>query len=359
MRERLLKNEDGAMSVIVSLCFTIILIICAFVIDIGNVAIKKAEFQNAVDAAALAAAKELPDTEKAREAAHKYIELNGFEPSDIELKFLESDTVVRIVGLKKLYYKFARIIGLNEAVISKTAAGTKGSIGEAFNYTVFSGSKSTELNMNGSEFNVTGSVQGSIHTNNNFRMNAAFADVTGVCKASGRIMIHGGDINVDNRVENAPYVSMPRFYQSLIDDAVKYGNAYYTDKSYNQSVINIDKPIFIDGDVTFSGSGFNGTGCIIASGDITFNGSSINSSVGNSVCFYSIGGNITINGSKSEIDGILYAPEGSININASSITVHGRIIGNEIAVNTSSFNIISSDTDLKSIDTTGKLKLIE
>lgn len=352
--KRLFKNKEGSVSVIVTVIFTVLLIICAFVIDFGNVAVKKAEFQNAMDSAALAAANELPDTVSALAAANKYIEANGFNASDISVSFSYDNKIVNITGNKKIEYGFAKIIGLNEATIERQASGTKGQIGNAFNYSLFSGSQTVSLNMNGSYFEVGGST----HTNNYFYMNTSTASITGVCSASRLITINGSYISIPNRLNNAPIITMPLFSDTLKEQAQQAGTVYNSSKSYNQTTVILNSPIYVNGNVTFNTIKFSGKGCVVATGSITFNGSSLYSSPSDSVCFYSTGGNININGSNIVFDGILYAPNGSININASSVTVNGRVIGNTLAINTSIFKVFSSDRDLDSLPP-GPTKLIK
>ncbi len=56
MSRKLLREQQGASSVIVALCMTAILIVVALVVDIGATAARKAQLQDAADAAALAVA---------------------------------------------------------------------------------------------------------------------------------------------------------------------------------------------------------------------------------------------------------------------------------------------------------------
>lgn len=55
---RLLREQQGASSVIVALCMTVVLIVVALVVDIGATAARKAQLQDAADAAAMAIAQQ-------------------------------------------------------------------------------------------------------------------------------------------------------------------------------------------------------------------------------------------------------------------------------------------------------------
>ncbi len=69
VNRRLLREQQGASSVIVALCMTAILIVVALVVDIGATAARKAQLQDAADAAALAVAQRCYDSPQTTELA--------------------------------------------------------------------------------------------------------------------------------------------------------------------------------------------------------------------------------------------------------------------------------------------------
>lgn len=344
------KNHDkGSIAVIAALMMTVMLGCCALAVDVGMVYVQKEKLQSAIDAASLAAAQELPDTTSALLVANQYMTLNGFGPSDINVRFSNGNNTIRVTGNKIFNYSFARILGFDTGTISAAAAATKESIGAAFNYALFSGSTSATLTLNGSHQNVTGSS----HTNKDFLANGSNITITGACEAVTTVTTNGSRINLGSRVPNAPYVAMPDFSDTIKAMADAAGQSSNGDKIYNGSNISVASPIYINGNLTVNGSHFSGQGIILVTGDITFNGSNLYQNSGDAICFYSKSGNITVNGSGADLNGIVYAPNGTITMNGSNQTVQGRVIGDEVTINGSHLSIISGSDDLKSLPSTG------
>lgn len=351
MREIL--NKKGSSMILFSVAMVLIMGLTALVIDVGNVALQKQKFQNAIDAATLAAAQELPDRAGAIRVAKQYVELNGFDESDISIDFSNDDSTISITANKKIDFFFARIFGFDSMTTSINSSASMQSMGVAFNYVLFSGSRNDTLNLNGSNFY----IKGSTHSNRDFNANGSRLTITGACEAVTTIRINGSNINVNTQIPNASYVEMPDFSETIRLRAEQSGNSYHGNKVYNSSYLNVDSPIYINGNVTINGSHFSGKGCILATGDITFNGSNLNQSSNDAVCFYSQNGDITINGSNAKIEGIIYAPNGTVTFNGSNQTINGRVIANKIRFNGSSVSIIGGTTELKSLPSHG-VKLV-
>jgi len=342
-----LRNEEGSIIVIVTVSLVALMSLSALVIDLGRVYVEKSKLQNALDAAVLAAAQTLPDVGAAIDEANLYFEKNGYDPADLELDFYNTRVDARYT--KEIEYTFAKIIGRDTASITANAAGMKDSVGEAFNYALFSGSNDLDLNLNGSFF----VIGGGLHSNRRINIYCSSINVDGACEAASLITIQGSSVNVPLRLPNSPPIGMPDFSDVVQDLAIGQGTIYYGDRSFSGPEFSFDKAVFVDGDITFNTGKLTGTGTICATGDINFNGSSLNMITDGSVCFYSIGGDININGANIDIGGILYAQTGSVRINCSSINVNGRIIGNALSVNTSSLTINASDDDLDALPQSG------
>lgn len=347
-------NCKGAAMVVLTLALTIILSCTALVVDIGGVITERQKMQNAVDASALAAALELPDIGKAEEAALHYAGLNGIDPEDITVTFSDNDRKVDVSANKTVQFTFAKIIGIDSADAITFAAAALDSIGGAFNYTLFSGSETTGLNLNGSD----NYIDGSTHSNKSFTSNGSDLTITGTCSSSSTVTTNGSRISIGSRAPNAPFVEMPDFSQTLKLQAEKAGKAYSGNKTFNGSGQSVDEPIYVEGNVYINGGGFTGKGSILATGDIIFNGSNLLASEDDEVCFYSKNGNIYVNGSGAEIKGLLYAPNGNIIMNGSNQTVDGRVIGNVVIFNGSKLKVTGDASDLESLPSFG-VKLVK
>lgn len=344
-----ISNNSGVTMVLFAIAATLIMGFAALTIDVGYVMVERQKLHNAVDAATLAAAYELPNTNNAINVANEYMELNGFDDSYIDIHFSNNDRSINVTASKNIDFFFAKTLGFRNMSTTLSSGAELSSLGGAFEFVLFSGSDVDTLALNGSNF----FIDGNTHTNNKFSMNGSSQTITGVCEAVSTVKTNGSNIDIGLIVPNAPFVEMPDFSDIIKLQAQESGNTYSGNKSYNGSNINVDDSIFVGGNLSINGSRFAGEGCILAGGDITFNGSNLTQSSDDAVCFYSENGDITINGSNAEIHGIIYAPNGTITFNGSNQSVNGRVIGNKVRINGSSTNIIGGTTDLLSLPSHG------
>jgi len=347
-------REQGSIMVLVALLMTVFLGLCAVVVDTALLYGKQSQLQNAIDSSVLAAAQELPNITSARVVADQYMVLNGFSPTDVIITFSDGNKTINISGSKQVNFNFAAVLGVTSSVVRTSASATNGSAPKAFMYALFSGSTTSTLMLNGSNQIVTGNA----HTNKKFIANGSNLLITGACEAVTTVGINGSNISIGTIVENAPYIDMPDFSDTIKTLATEAGQKYTGNKTYNGSNVDVNSPIYVTGDLTVNGSHFYGNGTIVADGDIDFNGSNLYNSGDDSVCFYSKSGDITINGSNAILNGMVYAPNGTITMNGSNQTVYGRVIGDEVTINGSNLDITSSDKDLSSLPF-GGIKLVK
>jgi hypothetical protein len=134
-RKRTLKksNESGQSLLIFAVFLIGVLGMLALVLDGGSIYLVRRRMQNAADAGALAAARELAlehGEAAARTAAEEYaIYRNGADRADIS--FEDEGTTVWVTAHKDLPMAFAVILGIDEVtVIARAAAGTFGGVKE-------------------------------------------------------------------------------------------------------------------------------------------------------------------------------------------------------------------------------------
>ncbi len=216
-------------------------------------------------------------------------------------------------------------------------------------------------------------IEGSAHAYNVLQLNGSYINRYGNGRAASNFYcygslitidtvrgasttVYGSGVNIQHTINSpAPVIEMPDFSDQVQAGA---GQVYTGYTMFYGSSINLDSPIYVDGDLMFAGNDITGQGTILASGSMQFNGSSIVNSSDDAVCFYSRNGNIQINGSDIRLDGVLYAPNGMIQINASNVVINGRIIANTIQINGSNIQIIAGDGDLDCLPR-GSIKLVE
>lgn len=328
-------KERGSASIILAISISVLMAFSAIVIDVGRVALEKQSLQNALDAASLAGAQELPgNTVKAEQMAVTYFEQNGYAKESIQnVEFINFNKKIRISAIQTVGYTFAKIFeNGGNATVSVSASAQKSSVFDSFSYTLFSGSDMDLLQFKGQNI-----IYGNVHSNNSIK-NAA--EVTGVVTAVNTIdsKVHAtGGI-----IEGSAYVTMPDINEvknlaTFIDQSTlinNYGATYTANKNeYAMSdeqlnaLLIMYPTVLINGNLVINGSGVNSTGSIITAGDIVFNGSNVTMTSSASVCFCSLNGDITFNGGNGNVNGILYAPMGTITLNGSGGIFYGSIVG--------------------------------
>lgn len=360
-----IKRETGQSTIIIALAIVVLCGVAALVVDTGMAYVEKGQLQTAADAAALAAAHDLPSVSTAKNTAIRYAEKNGIEPGHTTptTPYNGDAKRVEVVVTATVNYTFARLLGIDSQEVSARAVAEKtGVSGGPFGYAIFSGSKNSRLGL----FSSSLTVNGSVHGNEEVMMNGSSMTINGNVEAVGKFSTAGSQITVTGTAQGstatahgsninittllpvaATNIDMPDLSATALAEAQTNGTFYTGNKLYNGSSIDVDNTVYVDGRLTVAGSTFKGVGMLVATGNIQLNGSCIEASSSASVCIYSTNGNIQINGSNIRIDGVLYAPNGSIQVNGSNIVINGRVIGKEVQLNGSSItvNATSGDTD--------------
>lgn len=126
-------NQKGSSQAIVIIFMAAILGSTSLVIDIGNSYINKAKLNNATDAAALAAALELPnDPNKAIQIAEEYLSKNAVNLEDVNITLLEDNSGIEVSVNKNVNHLFARVIGIESSIVNASSTVKIGPITEVY-----------------------------------------------------------------------------------------------------------------------------------------------------------------------------------------------------------------------------------
>jgi len=125
--KNLQAGEKGTALVIVAAALTVILGMTALVADVGALTLEKSKLQNATDAAALAAARELPDTAAAEQKAKEYLALNHVDIENSEISFSGSGKIT-VKASKTQDFLFAPALGIYHGTASARSAAVCGSV---------------------------------------------------------------------------------------------------------------------------------------------------------------------------------------------------------------------------------------
>jgi len=381
-QNKLLNGQRGAVTIMFAIFLVVLLGLAALALDLGRMNLTKVQLQNAADAAALAGASSLTDPgagtdpfnwSAAEESGLAFAQKNFANGSLIPANNVQIQTgywnlpsssfspgagtpgsgdvaaVRATIRIENLHLFFASFLGINERDLQASAVAIlreTGGSGGPFDYAIFSGSTTKRLIINGSRFNMIGSV----HTNNKLLINGSSITITEAAEAVATVTTNGSRINIGERLPYASVIDMPDYSEAIAEAAAAANQTYNSSYTINGSHITSD-PIYVQGTnnrITVNGSGFTATGAIMGDGDITINGSGM-ATGDNQVCFYSKNGDITINGSNYALNGVLYAPNGNITINGSKITVNGSIVGKEVRINGSRFSVDRTNHPITSL----------
>lgn len=129
----ILKNDKGVGQVLVTLSMVAILGFGAMVIDIGQAFVKRGKLLNAVDAAALAGALELPtNPDKAIQIAKDYAVKNGVNREDINVEIIGDNSQIIVNANEDVGFTLAKILGFEKANISAASSAIIGPITEVY-----------------------------------------------------------------------------------------------------------------------------------------------------------------------------------------------------------------------------------
>lgn len=257
-------------------------------------------------------------------------------------------------------------------------------------------------------------INGSIHTNGDFRFSGSVINLDGCLEALKNVNIYTSvpdGQNITSIKQQAEEIEMPDLFPEIVksvesDASYDKWLVFSGDKTYGAEEIKLDKNIFVDGNLALDGSRVSTKGIIAASGGITYNVASadnyeqiaINGDVssdnasdqfatsgdassGNSSdqiatsgdtsadndkdeadtvntppFIASETGDITLNGGDINLSAVLYAPAGTVYVNANKFHLEGRIIAKKIVINGTLIEINSGNHDFDSI---GDIEILE
>lgn len=374
-----LKHEFGQSALLVALSIATLCGAAALVVDVGMVSVTQGRLQNAADAAALAAARSLPNASTARSVAIQYAELNGVAAGNTTTTtpYNGETNKVEVVCTETMQYAFAKIFGAQSQVISARAvAESSGSSTDCFEYALFSGGA-------GMLYSNNLQITGSIHANGSIQIAGNNQEITGNAEAVTKLEAYitkltiggtcqaallvvpdnSGSVYVANRLSlPANVIPMPDLSADVRAETDASGTTYlineWETQVFSGNGINIDKSIYVTGGISIAGNSFKGEGVICAKKNIGISGNTLKSTSDSTVCIYSVDGDISISSSGLTIYGTLYAPNGKIGIYGDNITIYGRVIAKEIIITGTNVAINAGATDLNFLPK-GSVRLCE
>ncbi len=226
--KRFLKAEDGAAMVIAALSLVAFLSVVSLVTDMGLKYHQKSQLQSAMDAAALAAVRYMPDEAKARAVALEYVEKNGFTTENVVVEFPTSE-IVRVSDSREGKTIFASLFDVDTVQIRAKAAAkfVDKNMAINFDYLMFHGDR-TQFNLGG-HYNIGGSIfgNGNVHADG-----GSGSSVSGTVFSAHNATHNQYSVTVNRLESNVSSQKMPDFDEMIMEVAPTADESMYV-KSYD------------------------------------------------------------------------------------------------------------------------------
>lgn len=223
-----MKAEEGAAMVIAALSLVAFLSVVSLVTDMGLKYHQKSRLQSAMDAAALAAVRYMPDEVTARQVALEYVEKNGFTTDSVVVEF-PSNEIVRVSDSREGKTVFASLFKVDSVQINAKAAAkfVDKNMAVNFDYLMFYGENSS-FNLGG-HYNVGGSVfgNGNVHADG-----GSGSSITGTVFSAQNATHNQYSVTVNRLESNVSAQKMPDFDEMIMAVAPTADEDMFV-KSYN------------------------------------------------------------------------------------------------------------------------------
>lgn len=210
--KRFMKAEEGAAMVIAALSLVAFLSVVSLVTDMGLKYHQKSRLQSAMDAAALAAVRYMPDEVTAKQVALEYVEKNGFTTESVVVEFPSSE-IVRVSDSREGKTVFASLFKVDSVQINAKAAAkfVNKNMAIDFDYLMFYGENSS-FNLGG-HYNVGGSVfgNGNVHADG-----GSGSSITGTVFSAQNATYNQYSVSVKALQSNVSYQPMPDFDEMIM-----------------------------------------------------------------------------------------------------------------------------------------------
>src|SRR5438067_6069672 len=121
------RSERGQVIMLAALVLPLLLGMAALAVDVGGYSAHRRDLQNAADAIALAAARDLPSATDAQTTANVYAAKNGINPADMTVTVIPqsgsiTNPTVRVAIEKPHSFAFIGALGVGSKLVSASAA---------------------------------------------------------------------------------------------------------------------------------------------------------------------------------------------------------------------------------------------
>lgn len=236
-------------------------------------------------------------------------------------------------------------------VTNLSATRTQAIHKEAFEYVLFTGSRTTDLEMNADMLK----INGDLHSNKDFIYRGSEIILNGTGEASGQTVISVSDPDYMSKIgflqEDVSEVNLVD-YSSEIEAYLRTKEIpiFEGDTDINGDEIIMEEGLIVEGSIGFHTSAITGSSIIVAKDNINYSVGGLSAEGEGKLVLCAKDGDININASNSTINGIIYAPNGTVTITGSNVVMNGRIIADQFNFWGSNLTINGGSGDLDIID---------
>lgn len=351
-----IRDEKGQILVLFALLLAVMLACVGIVVDVGYFYVQKQKMQNGVDASALGGVQVIIDNQRdvvniAKEVAEK----NGLVMQNVTVTLPTTNTI-KVDYFQNFAPFFLQNFGLKsiklEATATAQATVKTSQQSSIFNYVLFTGNRSKNLNIVANNH----VVDGPVHINGDFFLLGSNHSFNDRLEVTGSYFSLGLFNRFHQVIRSAPYIDLPSFdandYRRRATRIINSSTLLIT------NLVEVNGILFVDGNVTILGDKLRGRGTIVATGNILISGKQLEySSKDDLVSFYSLG-NISFSNAGT-FHGWYFAPRGTISfLGNKASTVHGALIASEVDFSGDGYRF-THDARFNSTATEKSFKLIK
>lgn len=179
-------------------------------------------------------------------------------------------------------------------------------------------------------------VDGNIYSGNNFDFGGSILNVQGRVDAVGSINAYGWIIDIMERRDNYSQLSFNNPINTIIDDIKLNAQRYDEIGAYNNYDITI--PTLCDSTTGAYSTNVNILNHLVSKDTISLNANSVVIGQDENCILACEDGDININATYLDVNGVIYAPNGTVTLNINECNMNGMIIAKKIVLNGTTYN---------------------
>ena len=171
-------------------------------------------------------------------------------------------------------------------------------------------------------------INGDVYGESSFFFQGSTLELEGTAMTPGTLSIAGGVLHLKGRQEGITPVKLPDYTDAIVNDIEIEQAPVEEITVYNST--EITSPVFCQRTTGAWCNDLSLRASLVSQQDISFNANTVTCTGENPVILCSRNGNITVQATKFNGSGLIYAPNGTVTVNVSEFNYSGTIIAKKI-----------------------------